>query len=85
MPCDMAVKGPGAWIIGFECDGDKAFGRQQDNVAAGGIIEFGFEVFSVELFIGLLDEGEVVAVKMHLIAPGISFGVKNREKGRQPS
>lgn len=80
----MAVKGPGAWIIGFECDGDEATLRQQDNVAAGGIIVFGSEGAIAEFLIGLLEESEVVTVKMHLIcaAQGLAFGeTKNREKG----
>lgn len=84
MPCDMAVKGPGPWIIGFECDGDEATLRQQDNVAAGGIIVFGSEGVIAEFLIGLLEESEVMTVKMHLIcaAQGLAFGETiNREKG----
>lgn len=64
MHCDVAVKGPSAWIIRFECDGDKASGGKKDNVATWGVIVIWVEVCPVVFNLGLLEEGKVVAVKM---------------------
>ena len=65
MSGDMAVHEPGARVVGFESDDDIAAPGHEDDVAAGWVVEFQVEVRSVEfLVVGLLEEGEVVAVEV---------------------
>ena len=61
------MKGPGTRVIGFESDDDEAIGGQQDDVTAGRVVEFGVEKSLVPGFIGLLEEGKIVTVQMHLL------------------
>ena len=57
---------PSTGVIGFESDGDEAVGREKNDVPAGWIVEFEVELACVESLVGLLEEGEVVAVEVDL-------------------
>lgn len=61
------MKSPGTWIVGFEPDNDEAANGEEDDVAARWVVEFGIESSVAKRFVGLLEEGKVVAVQMHLI------------------
>lgn len=39
VPCNVAVDQPDAWVVGSEGDGDVARLGQQDDVAAGRVVE----------------------------------------------
>ena len=64
----MAVYEPGAGIIGFECDDYVAVFGEEDDVAAGWVVEFegGEGVDGEGLVVNLGEDGEVVAVEMDL-------------------
>lgn len=60
------MKSPGAGVIGFESDNDEATNGEEDDVAAWWVVEFRVESCVAISFTGLLEEGKVVAVEMHL-------------------
>lgn len=60
------MESPGAWVVGFESDNDEATNGEEDDVAARWVIEFGVESRVAISFIGLLEEGKVVTMEMHL-------------------
>lgn len=64
---DVAVQEPGAGIVGLEGDDHVAGPGHQDHVAAGRVVVFEGEVARVEVFfVGLFEDGEVVAVEVDL-------------------
>ena len=67
VPCDVAMKSPSTRIVGFESDNDETANGEKDDVAARWVVEFGVESSVTISFVGLLEEGKVVAVEMHLV------------------
>lgn len=63
---DVAVREPGARVVGAEGDDDVAVVGEEDDVAAGRVGEFGVEVGREVGGGGLLEDGEVVAVEVDL-------------------
>lgn len=64
---NVTVQQPRAWIVGLEGEDDEAVPWQKHDVAARRVVELEIEIAVVEsLVLGLLEDGEVVAVKMHL-------------------
>ena len=66
MPGNVAVDQPRTRIVSFERNGDKAAGGEENNVAARGVVEFEIELGWIEALVGLLEECEVMSVKMYL-------------------
>lgn len=66
MPCDVAMKSPCAWVVGLESDNDETSNGEEDDVAAWRVVELGVESGVGVRFAGLLEEGKVMAVEMHL-------------------
>ena len=69
MPGEVALDDPRGRIIGFEGDDDEAEGGEENDVATGRVAVVEGEVCrsgEVEGDVGLLEEGEVVAVEMDL-------------------
>lgn len=84
----MAMESPGTWVVGFKPDNDEATNGEEDDIAAGWIIEFRIESCVAISFIRLLEEGKVVTVEMHLfVFKGINFIAREqsyvRRKGRK--
>lgn len=57
---------PGARVVGFEGDGDEAVGGEEHDVAAWGVVVLGVEEGGVEWLGGLLEESEIMTVKVDL-------------------
>ena len=69
VPGDVAVDEPRARVIGFESNDDEPARGEEDDVPTWGIVVVEVEVCGsgeVERKVRLLEEGEVVAVKMDL-------------------
>lgn len=60
------MKSPGAWVVGFKSNNDETTNGEKDDVAARWVVEFGIESSVGIRFTGLLEEGKVMAVEMHL-------------------
>lgn len=66
---NVAVQQPVARVVRLEGDDDEAVGGQQDDVAAGRVDQIEIKlrrVAGVRLVLGLLENGEVVAVEVDL-------------------
>lgn len=67
MPCDVAMQSPCAWVVSLEPNNDEAANGEEDDVATWRVVEFGFKSSVTVRLAGLLEEGKVMAVEMHLI------------------
>lgn len=74
---------PGAWVIGFESDGNEAVSGEQHYVPARRIIEFEIQVRGageVESLVGLLENREVVTVEVDLGSSGQPAKAKRQKE-----